>query len=38
MHVADTGLEPSDDFYVLWHLFDLLPEGADGWQAKFSYR
>ena len=37
VRVADTGFEPSDDFCALWHLFDLLPEGAAGWQAKFSY-
>jgi len=37
LRVADTGFEPSDDFCSLWHLFDLLPEGAAGWRAKFSY-
>jgi predicted dithiol-disulfide oxidoreductase (DUF899 family) len=37
VRAADTGFEPSDDFCALWHLFDLLPEGATGWQAKFSY-
>lgn len=37
LRVADTGFEPDDDFCTLWHLFDLLPEGAAGWQAKFSY-
>ncbi len=36
--VADTGFEPGDDFCTLWHLFDLLPEGRAGWQAKFDYR
>jgi hypothetical protein len=33
----DTGFEPSEDFCTLWHLFYLLPEGAAGWRAKFSY-
>lgn len=28
---------PHDDFCTAWHLFDLLPEGADGWQPKFRY-
>ena len=37
LRVADTGFEPSDDFCPLWHLFDLLPEGAAGWHAKFRY-
>ncbi len=37
VRVADTGFEPSDDFCAAWHLFDLLPEGANGWQPKFAY-
>lgn len=28
---------PGDDFCAVWHFFDLLPEGIDGWEAKFSY-
>ena len=37
VRVADTGFEPADDFCALWHFFDLLPEGAAGWRAKFAY-
>jgi predicted dithiol-disulfide oxidoreductase (DUF899 family) len=37
VRVADTGFEPTDDFCAIWHLFDLLPEGAAGWQPKFAY-
>jgi predicted dithiol-disulfide oxidoreductase (DUF899 family) len=37
LRVADTGFEPGDDFCTVWHLFDLLPEGAAGWRTKFSY-
>jgi predicted dithiol-disulfide oxidoreductase (DUF899 family) len=37
LRVADTGFEPTDDFCTLWHLFDLLPEGAAGWRAEFNY-
>jgi predicted dithiol-disulfide oxidoreductase (DUF899 family) len=37
LRVADTRFEPGDDFCAAWHLFDLLPEGADGWQPKFAY-
>jgi predicted dithiol-disulfide oxidoreductase (DUF899 family) len=37
VRIADTGFEPSDDFCTLWHLFDLLPEGAAGWRPKFEY-
>jgi predicted dithiol-disulfide oxidoreductase (DUF899 family) len=35
--VADTAFTHGDDFCSVWHLFDLLPEGAAGWQPKFSY-
>ena len=37
LRVADTGFEPGDDFCSVWHLFDLIPEGAAGWQPKFGY-
>ena len=35
--VSDTELGPGDDFCVAWHMFDMLPEGANGWFPKFSY-
>jgi predicted dithiol-disulfide oxidoreductase (DUF899 family) len=28
---------PGDDFCAVWHFFDLLPEGIDGWEPQFSY-
>ena len=28
---------PGDDYCAVWHLFDLLPEGANGWQPKYTY-
>ncbi len=28
---------PGDDFCSLWHFFDILPEGANGWEPKYSY-
>ena len=37
VRVADTGFSPGDDFCTVWHLFDLMPEGAAGWEPKFSY-
>ena len=37
LRVSDTGWSPGDDFCALWHFFDLLPGGAAGWQARFSY-
>ncbi|MGH6662943.1 MAG: DUF899 family protein [Rhodospirillales bacterium] len=38
LRVADTGFSPLDDFCPLWHLLDLLPEGAGDWKPKFRYR
>lgn len=35
--VSDSQLGPLDDFCAAWHLFELLPEGANGWQPKFTY-
>jgi predicted dithiol-disulfide oxidoreductase (DUF899 family) len=37
VRVADTGLQPGDDFCALWHFLDLLPEGSAGWRPRFSY-
>jgi predicted dithiol-disulfide oxidoreductase (DUF899 family) len=37
LRVADTGFRPSDDFCALWHLLELLPQGASGWRPKFRY-
>ena len=37
VRISDTGFSPGDDLCPLWHLFDLLPEGAAGWQEKFHY-
>jgi len=37
LRVADTGFSPGDDFCPLWHVFDLLPEGAAGWKPKLRY-
>lgn len=37
LRVADTGFRPGDDFCALWHLLDLLPQGANGWRPKFKY-
>jgi predicted dithiol-disulfide oxidoreductase (DUF899 family) len=28
---------PGDNFCAVWHFFDLLPEGIDGWEPKFNY-
>jgi predicted dithiol-disulfide oxidoreductase (DUF899 family) len=37
LRVVDTHCGPGDDFCVVWHLFDLIPEGAAGWQPQFRY-
>jgi len=37
VRVADTGLQPGDDFCAVWHFLDQLPEGAAGWRPRFSY-
>ncbi len=37
VRVSDAPLHPGDDFCALWHIFDLLPEGAGDWGAKFKY-
>jgi predicted dithiol-disulfide oxidoreductase (DUF899 family) len=29
---------PGDDFCAVWHLFDLLENGANGWEPKYTYR
>lgn len=28
---------PGDDFCSVWHLFDLLEKGPDGWEPQYSY-
>lgn len=35
--VADSRFNIGDEFCAIWRLFDMLPEGAAGWHAKFSY-
>ena len=38
LRVSDAEFGPGDDYCQLWHMLDLLPKGADGWQPKFAYR
>lgn len=38
VRVSDTAMGPGDDFCSVWHFFDLLPDGAAGWQPRFNYR
>ncbi|HYB10759.1 MAG TPA: DUF899 family protein [Alphaproteobacteria bacterium] len=37
VRVSDTSFGPGDDFCSVWHIFDLIPEGAAGWQPKYHY-
>ena len=37
VRVSATSFGPGDDFCAVWHLFALIPEGADGWQPKYKY-
>lgn len=37
LRVSDAAWSPGDDFCTVWHLFDLLPEGAAGWSPQLSY-
>ena len=37
LRVSDASCAPGDDFCTLWHLFELLPDGADGWAPKYRY-
>jgi predicted dithiol-disulfide oxidoreductase (DUF899 family) len=37
LRVSDTSFSPGDDFCTLWHIFDLLADGAARWQPKYRY-
>ena len=37
VRVSDAPFGPGDDYCSVWHLFDLIPEGANGWSPKFAY-
>lgn len=37
VRVGSSMFGPGDDFCAVWHLFDLLPGGADGWEPKRNY-
>lgn len=37
-HTAKDMLGPGDDYCAVWHLFDLLPDGVNGWEPKFTYQ
>jgi len=37
LRVADTQFSPDDDFCGVWHFWNLIPEGAAGWQPQYKY-
>lgn len=37
VRVSDAALGPGDDFCTVWHLFDLIPEGAGDWEPQYKY-
>jgi predicted dithiol-disulfide oxidoreductase (DUF899 family) len=37
MRVSDAPLGPGDLFCAAWHLFNLFPEGPDGWEPQYRY-
>jgi predicted dithiol-disulfide oxidoreductase (DUF899 family) len=37
LRLSDTSFGPNDDFCAVWHLYNLFPEGADGWGPKYQY-
>ncbi len=37
VRVSASGFNDNDEFCPVWRLFDLLPEGADGWRPKRVY-
>jgi predicted dithiol-disulfide oxidoreductase (DUF899 family) len=37
VRVSAAGFDQGDQYCPVWRLFEMLPEGVDGWRAKFSY-
>ena len=35
--ITHASFGPGDDFCAVWHIFDMLEKGPDGWKPKFSY-
>lgn len=37
VRVSKDKFGPGDHYCIVWHFFDLLPKGDNGWQPKFKY-
>lgn len=35
--IAHSPLGPGDMYCSIWHMFDLLPKGTNGWEPKYEY-
>ncbi len=35
--IATTPMGPFDDYCAIWHMFNLLQDGSDGWQPQYKY-
>ena len=35
--IAHASFGPGDPYCALWHIIGVLKDGANGWQAEFSY-
>jgi len=38
IRITHSPLGPGDDFCSLWHIFDMLKEGPNGWEPQYSYK
>jgi len=36
--ISTASLGPGDEFCAVWHIFDMLKDGPNGWEPKFKYR
>ncbi|MEO8399815.1 MAG: DUF899 family protein [Ignavibacteriaceae bacterium] len=37
LHYSNEEFGPGDDYCSLWHFFELLPNGSDGWAPNYRY-
>jgi predicted dithiol-disulfide oxidoreductase (DUF899 family) len=36
--IANAPFGPGDEFCAVWHLFDMLADGPDGWEPQYAYK
>ena len=37
IRIATANFGPGDNFCAIWHIFDMLKDGAAGWEPKYTY-